>query len=453
MLGKRGVVLIGALAVCAALVVAGCGSSKKSSSSTAASSPASTTSSSAATASTSTGSSTGSSTGTSTGTSAAPTGDPLRVGIICACSGPVAGTFGGIPQLSSAWEQWTNAHGGINGHPVKVFLADDADNAATSATKVKELVANDHVQAIVDASFSEDSWKAYTNAQGIAISGGNQDNPQFSTEPLFFPSGGTFPAMYFGMTNELKKLGKTKVSVMACAELPVCAGVSKLFGAVGGVVGGVKVVSTSKISATAPSYLAQCLQAKNSGSDAALIAHSSDVTVRVVNNCAQQGYKPQLINYSSTMAANWLKDPNYNGVITAQPNAPLEDTTLPGMAAFHQALAQYAPAYLKQNTFGVITLNQWSGFELFKAAAVAGHITPTSTAKDLTAAMYQLHGATLGGISPPLTFAQGKPTLIPCYFVQGIKNGAYVAPDGLKPICIPEAKIPPLIKAITSVGG
>jgi branched-chain amino acid transport system substrate-binding protein len=337
---------------------------------------------------------------------------------------------------------------------VKVYLADDADNAATSATQVKKLVEGDKVQAIVDASFSEDSWKNYTNSKDVAISGGNQDNPQFSAEPLFFPSGGTFPAMYYGMTNELKKMGKTKVSVMVCAELPVCAGVSKIFAAVGeNVVGGVKVVSTGKIAATSPNYLAQCLQAKGSGSDAAMLSHSSDVTVRVASNCTQQGYKPQYINYSSTMSSNWLKSPDFNGVITAQPNAPLSDDTLPGMKAFHSALQQYAPDYLKQNTYGVITLNQWSGFELFKAAAEAGKITADSTTKDVVDAMYKLKDETLGGISPPLNFKVGQPTLIPCYFVQGIKDGQYTAPRGVSPICVPTAKIPALVNAIKSAAG
>jgi branched-chain amino acid transport system substrate-binding protein len=260
--------------------------------------------------------------------------------------------------------------------------------------------------------------------------------------------------MYYGMTNELKKMGKTKVSIMVCAELPVCAGVSKIFAAVGkDVVGGVTVVSTGKIAATAPNYLAQCLQAKDSGSTAAMLSHSSDVTVRVAANCTQQGYKPQYINYSSTMASNWLHSPDFNGVITAQPNAPLSDDTLPGMKAFHSALQQYAPAYLKQNTYGVITLNQWSGFELFKAAAEAGNITPTSTTKDVVDAMYKLKDATLGGISPPLNFKVGQPTLIPCYFVQGIENGQYTAPRGVSPICVPTAKIPALVKAIQSAAG
>src|SRR5215210_8112960 len=64
--------------------------------------------------------------GSSTAPTAAPaaqktSGQPLRVGVVCACTGPVSGTTGGIPKLVDAWEKQTNTTGGINGHPVEAI--------------------------------------------------------------------------------------------------------------------------------------------------------------------------------------------------------------------------------------------------------------------------------------------------------------------------------------------
>jgi branched-chain amino acid transport system substrate-binding protein len=415
---------VAAAATLAAGVVAGCGSSNNSSS-------------------------------TAVAAGSGLSGQPLRVGLICPCTGPVAGTYGGTPTLVNAWEQWTNKHGGINGHPVKVFVADDGDNPATSEQVLRQLVEQDKIQGLVDSSFFEAQWWPYLKEHQIPVTGGNSPDPQFVQYPLFFPSGSTFPVLYYGMADQLKKLGKTKVAVMVCAELPVCAGVSKLFAAVSEkVVGGVNVVYTGKIAATAPNYTAQCLAAKSSGADAAMYAHSSDVSARVATQCVQQGFNPQLFAYGSQMAANWLNNSAYSGgSITAEENVPLTDTTDRGPKAFHEAVGRYAPSLATSTQYGVITQDEWAGLELFKAAATAGNLNAGSTPQNLLQSMYTLKNDTLGGLAPPLNFTPGKPAFVTCYFVSGVKNGSYTAPAGDKPICLPQHEVASLEQTIAAAAG
>src|SRR5215210_751313 len=211
-------------------------------------------------------------------------GDPLRVGVICACSGPTAsGTTGGVPKLIDAWEEYTNNNGGINGHPVKAILVDTKNDPAATVTQAKKLLEQDKVQAIVAADYQGTAYAKLASKAGVPITGGNYADQVFTSDPIFFPSGTTTPIFYYGMVNEAKTLGKTKFGVMDCAELPPCAGVEGLVKALSGIVGGVQVVSSSKVSATAPNYTAQCVQAKNAGGDVALIAHASDVIVRVAD--------------------------------------------------------------------------------------------------------------------------------------------------------------------------
>jgi branched-chain amino acid transport system substrate-binding protein len=80
---------------------------------------------------------------------AAPTGDPILVGTICSCSGVSAASTGPAGQASKAWAQWVNSHGGLNGHPVKLFQEDDGGNATQALQLAKKLVEQDHVIAVV----------------------------------------------------------------------------------------------------------------------------------------------------------------------------------------------------------------------------------------------------------------------------------------------------------------
>src|SRR6516164_4865895 len=95
----------------AALAISACGSSSKSSSKTA--SGASTSAASTSTAS------------TSTSGGAAASGSPIRLGSICSCSGPEAAVIANAGKVITAWANTVNASGGINGHPVKVYVKDD----------------------------------------------------------------------------------------------------------------------------------------------------------------------------------------------------------------------------------------------------------------------------------------------------------------------------------------
>src|SRR5207249_3835892 len=133
----------------------------------------------------------------------------------------------------------------------------------------------------------QDIYRKLASGATIPITGGNSADVPFQLDANMFPSGTTLAPLFYGMAEQVKNLGKPKVAVLACAELPSCAGLAKTWKAVGEkAVGGVKVVNTGKISATAPNYTAQCLAAKNAGAQAMMVGHSSDVIARVADSCA-----------------------------------------------------------------------------------------------------------------------------------------------------------------------
>jgi branched-chain amino acid transport system substrate-binding protein len=138
-------VIIALAALVAAVVLAGCGSSSKSSSSSSSGAAAngassSTTSSSASTASTST-----SSCGPKPGVAA--TGTPINLGTI---NTKQPGTdFTDIANMAQAYFTCVNANGGVNGHPVKLYIETDQTQPAQIAAAAKKLVQGDHVVGMV----------------------------------------------------------------------------------------------------------------------------------------------------------------------------------------------------------------------------------------------------------------------------------------------------------------
>jgi branched-chain amino acid transport system substrate-binding protein len=135
-------------AVIAAMLVAACGSSKSSSSSSgaaASSGGSSATSSSGSSSSSGGGSGDTSSCGPKPGVAA--TGTPINIGTI---DTKQPGTdFSDGPNMINAYFACVNANGGINGHPLKLFVQYDQTQPAQIAAAAKQLITSDHVVGIV----------------------------------------------------------------------------------------------------------------------------------------------------------------------------------------------------------------------------------------------------------------------------------------------------------------
>ncbi len=385
------------------------------------------------------GSTTAAETGADTTTAAAPTGEPLVIGSICSCSGAVSATTAAIPDVFKAWEERTNANGGINGHPVEVVVIDDALDAATTTKAIKELVEQKNVIAIVGETSNLDSlWENYVKNRGIPVVGAMVPNVSFEKNPVFFPQGAQNPAQVFGIVQHAKEEGTTKIAALYCAESPSCATYGKLFEEEGRIVGGVELVSWQKITATQPNYTAQCLAAKEAGADMLVTLHSSPIVVSVAEDCANQGYTPAQANLSFVPGPEWKDDPNLQGVVTFTPNQSLWDESIPATKEFQEALDEYAPGTQDRPEFNPSNASVWASAEIFKLAAERAKLTPQSTPADVMKGLHTFKDETLDGLTAPLTYPEGPPQLVPCVFVSAIENEEWVAPNGAEPQCIPE---------------
>ena len=163
-------------AVIAAMLVAACGSSKSSSSSSGAA--ASGGGSSSATSTSGSSSSSGGSADTSKcgpKPGVAATGTPINIGTI---DTKQPGTdFSDGPNMINAYFACVNANGGVNGHPVKLFVEYDQTQPAQIAAAAKKLIQTDHVVGIVgvfdllECTIDQSYWKQlgiYEMGAGIA---------------------------------------------------------------------------------------------------------------------------------------------------------------------------------------------------------------------------------------------------------------------------------------------
>jgi branched-chain amino acid transport system substrate-binding protein len=352
---------------------------------------------------------------------------------------------GKVPEMAQAWVKWTNAHGGVNGHPVSLTVIDDHDDPAQAVAGAKKMIA-DHVMAIApEESLQSSAYQAILENSGIPAIGGLSFNKAQTSSPDWFPVGAPLTDAVYGMLAQEVKAGKTKFGVLYCAEAPSCAGIGPLTSAILKIIGKGSVVYQGSVSATAPNYTAQCLAGKQAGVQTWWVGDSSNIDGRIVKDCEAQGFHPVNLTCCSAIGSvskNWGPDGSIYSIL----DIPVTTKSEPGMQQFYAALAQYAPDLKPSNPQFTDTLTQsWAGLELFKAAAEKANIGPTSTPAQLKAGLYALKDETLGGITPPLNYVKGKSTQIHCWYLETPKSGNVVAVS-TEPQCVPTGQVAALAK-------
>jgi branched-chain amino acid transport system substrate-binding protein len=382
-------------------------------------------------------------------------GEPIVIGSICSCSGPQANSLAQTKAVLEGWAKWKNANGGINGHPVKISVIDDGADAAKATQAAKRLIEQEKVIAIVgQQSLVDAAWAKVAQDAGVPVIGASSYNQAFMTEPGFFTTGAQTPAVIYGMLEQAKAAGKTKIAMMPCAEAPACGEVTPLIKAFAGIVGGIEVVYEAKITVTQPSYTANCLAARDKDADAAMIIQNAATVMRVADECARQGYKPLQLNISATVGPSWADNANMDGTIATMPQPPLADQSIAATKEFHENLDRYAPGVSESAEYNEANLWSWSAGEAFALAAERGEVTPDSTGDDVVKGLRTFENETVGGLTPPLTFtAEGPSPLIPCYFTTVVTGGEFTAPDGAEPTCLEPAKVQKIGAVLQAAAG
>ena len=133
------------LAAAIALAAVGCSSSSSTSTPAATSTTSATPATSATSATPGTAAVSTSQCGSKPGVAA--TGTPIALGAIA--TNQPGTSFTDIPNMAKAYFDCVNANGGINGHPIKLYIETEQTNPAQIAADAKQLVQTDHVVGII----------------------------------------------------------------------------------------------------------------------------------------------------------------------------------------------------------------------------------------------------------------------------------------------------------------
>jgi branched-chain amino acid transport system substrate-binding protein len=353
---------------------------------------------------------------------------PVRIGTICNCSGPAGSSLAPPIDALRAWVQFTNAKGGINGHPVELIVVDDRSDPSRARAAAQDMVENRGVVAIIPfAVLTHSGMGPYVKEKRIPLIGGDHASDNYCQNEMYFPQGTCREGWAYGGMKALAELFKERnLGVLACVESDICPftiDVAKKYASSLGF----KLVYTGQASIASPDFSAQCLSAKGAGVDVLLIQMELNSMRRIGGQCGRQGFKPKYGSFQQDVTFESV--PEYEGM-------PLGNQTFsysyegPETAEFRKALAQYAP----QASNGGYFANAWAaGKALEKAIAqIQGPVTSAAILEQL----WTFKNETLGGLTVPLTYVKDTPTVPPfCVYVTTVGKGKVDAPFGLKPLC------------------
>jgi branched-chain amino acid transport system substrate-binding protein len=362
----------------------------------------------------------------------APTGSTIVLGNVGSYTGPYATETVQSRQALMVWQSWTNAHGGLNGHPVKVISMDDAGDPSQSLTDVKTLVEQDHVLAFVDNQMPSTikASEAYLAQKQIPTIGGDLGSEDWFSQKMLFPQGTDLLSSFTALLKEAAAKKLTRFGDLYCVEAPTC---KQLSGALGQEAPsfGVKQVYSGSYSITNPSFTAQCLKAKQDKVQFLVLLGGYPSMKAAATNCDQQNFHPVWAGGSATTDASMVTNPDFQGYVGIQPVFPWVDSYTQGQQDFQAAMKQYAPG---ATLTGSSSLG-WAAAELMTAASK--NVTATPTTAEILQGLWSIKNDTLGGLTPPLTFTAHAPTAtVKCYYVMTIENKKFADPYGGKYQCL-----------------
>ena len=257
------------------------------------------------------------------------------------------------------------------------------------------------------------------------------------TDSNFFAPGQTLDDYFVNYMEAAKKVGATNIAQLYCAESPICQQGAAPFQATAKALG-ITVGYITAISFSSPSYTAQCLAAKQAGVQIMNVADAVAVVQHVASDCLKQGYTPWQMSLDGGVSQSFATSPGIDTkFIGSEPDVPFFSQIAPAKT-MDAAFKKYAEAQTLGNpNYNEEAIQNWvSGLLLADAvkksnAGSSGALTSAEIYKGL----YAIHGDTLGGMAPPLSFKQGQPNPVHCWFWISIKNHKFTTPYGTAPVC------------------
>lgn len=356
----------------------------------------------------------------------------IVIGSIGTYSGTFAAVTGGSPAAVKAWAEEVNANGGIDGHHVRVVVADDGGNATTAATAAMKMIQEDKVIAFVGNQMPSTAAAVVKVAEQskVPIIGGDGTFPEvWNSSPYVFPISATLQEQNAAVVKLAKDAGVTKLGYWWCTE--VCKDTVSNVEAAADVIGGVE-IAPQGVSLTQTNFSANCIKAKNDGVDGLSLLAPAPAYASTIEQCAAQGFEPLKIGVSGTYNELALDSASeLEGLRVYSTVFPWNDTSTPARQEFHDAWEKHAP---DDTVLGLKAAEGWAAAETFAATADSWSDNPT--AADVMKGLWAFDGYDNDGLTIPLTYQENEPAdPFDCIFAAEIKDGQWAALYDGEPIC------------------
>jgi branched-chain amino acid transport system substrate-binding protein len=363
---------------------------------------------------------------------------PLVIGSITHMSGPAAsGTLPGLDGLQ-LWVKATNAKGGVNGHPVKLLVADDNTDNARQRQLTQEFVEQKGVIAFVQngEALTGSASVDYLKAKGVPDINSIGGNTYFYESPVHFPlvaHGEEFvKASLYNSADYAKQKGVKRYGLIACTEAQVCNDTDRLNGNADNVkAAGMELVYKSRASLAQPDFTAECIGARNAKVEILQIALDGNSVARVAASCARQNYRPLFSVFGAIAFDKMKANPDLDGLTVNANGFPYFICGDPATTEFCDAQRKYGPVQV----YGIGNSIGWTAGKAFELAAQrVSDTNPTSA--EILDGLWSFKNETLGGLTHPLTFAKGQNApRMPCWWQLVLDKGKWTAPNGMKVAC------------------
>jgi branched-chain amino acid transport system substrate-binding protein len=361
----------------------------------------------------------------------APTNPASKPPVLLASVGNYSGIIGAIYQPAAktlqVWAQAVNSRGGVNGHPVRLVVVDDAGDPGRHRAVVQDLAERQRVVAFLGM-FAPQSAPAsvqYLNAKRVPVIGGSYQEAQWISSPMHFPQAAPFDQYWYGVAariaEEMVPKAKPRFGTLICTESPACAEGGKQMKRFAGAVG-LQLVYEGQASVAQPDFTAECLAARNARVDVIHFAMDAPSIKRFAASCARQNYHPISSAAITVVSPSDAGEEDLDGLLVAGMTYPWFLASIPAAAEFLDTMKRLAPGFEVNG----VAAEAWVAAKLFERATTALPDDPTTSA--VLDGLWAIQGDNLGGLTQPLTFRRDQPNAqARCWFPIALKDGKFIS--------------------------
>jgi branched-chain amino acid transport system substrate-binding protein len=372
----------------------------------------------------------------------APTASPITIGFVTDLTGPAATSFSDSPGGAQARIALQNAAGGIDGHPLKLDIKDDASNPSTNPTAANVLVSNNSAVGIIESSAAFISTAGF-NRLSVPIVSWDDIATTTAVQQAFnifspLGEGGAFNGKNYAYDlwgPFLKSLDVTKVAGVTYTSV-----VQDITGILASAKqhGIPSCYETSSVPLGSVDFTVQALAISHSHCDAVVspMVDSSDIGLATaLRNAGVSSSFKQV--YATGYDQTVLSNPSAVSVLNGAYFASQINMTTPnaGTQAMLNALQKYDSSYKG----GLPDYGTWTAY-LSADLMIKGLLAAGQNAKGpaVTSALQQIKNYSGGGILPvPVSFTKLGATLpsTSCDYFEQLKSGKFVDTNNGQPFC------------------